>query len=216
MKKFPLRSLAFAMVLPIFVSAGCAWQGDLDSLRNEVSNLQSNMEKANADSASNTKQALDTAAAAARTSEQAAKEALRATELSQQAVEAAQAANTKVARIFEEPKTVVYVLQFETNKSRINHAMGRKLDEILSEWKGKAAAFQVVGHTDMVGSKKANLLLSKKRADEVKAGLVRRGVSKSIVSTVGVGQNALTVQTASGVPSRVNRRVVLKILPKDS
>ena len=93
--------------------------------------------------------------------------------------------------------------------------MRRKLDEILSEWKGKAAAFQIVGHTDMVGSKKFNLLLSQKRADEVKASLVGRGVPVSIISAIGVGQNTPAVQTGGGMPLQVNRRVVLTILPKN-
>lgn len=100
MKQSLIRVAALVLTLPIFLGVGCAWQSDLDSLRREVSSLQSNIDKASTDSAANTKRALDTAAAAARTSEQAAQAARRATELSQQAVAAAQAANRKTERMF--------------------------------------------------------------------------------------------------------------------
>lgn len=107
-----------------------------------------------------------------------------------------------------------YTLEFGFNKSRVSLALGRTLDKILTDWKGKAAAFRIVGHTDMVGSKKYNQILSQKRADAVKAALVRRGVSASNISALGVGQKELAVQTKRGQRLRANRRVLLIVLPK--
>ena len=138
----------------------------------------------------------------------------RAANAAQKAGSAAEAANIRLARMLEKPK--VYTLNFGFNKSQINYAMRRSLDQIISDWKGKAAAIQVVGHADFVGSKNFNLALSWKRADKVKAALVQGGVSPSIIKALGVGQNELSVRTKIGKRLRENRRVVLTILPKNS
>ena len=100
MKQSPIRVAVLVLTLPIFLGVGCAWQSDLDSLRRDVSSLRSNVEKGSVELALNTRRALATAKAAAKTSEQAAMEARRATELSQQAVVAAQAANRRTDRMF--------------------------------------------------------------------------------------------------------------------
>ena len=198
MKKSPLRFVALVMTLPIFLGAGCAWQKDLEALQKEVSSLRT-------ESAARSKQALDMATEASQNAERAAKVARRA-------VEAAEATNMRVVRQLEKPQ--VFTLNFGMNKSDINYALGRRLDEILSDWRDKAATYQIVGYADMVGSKKFNMALSMKRANKLKAALMRRGVSASMVSVLGVGQNDLAVPTKTGKRLRANRRVVLTIVQK--
>jgi outer membrane protein OmpA-like peptidoglycan-associated protein len=117
------------------------------------------------------------------------------------------------------PKPVVdnpteYTLEFGFNKSRVNLALGRTLDKILADWKGKAAGFRIVGHADAVGSEKYNRILSQKRADAVKNALVRRGLPASRISALGVGQKDLAVKTKRGQRLRENRRVQLIIIKK--
>ena len=148
MKKSPLRFVALVMTLPIFLGAGCAWQKDLEALQKEVSSLRT-------ESAASSKQALDMATEASQNAERAAKVARRA-------VEAAEATNMRVVRQLEKPQ--VFTLNFGMNKSDINYALGRRLDEILSDWRDKAATYQIVGYADMVGSKKYNLAVHMKRA----------------------------------------------------
>lgn len=117
----------------------------------------------------------------------------------------------------QKPKIVLpteYTLEFGFNKSRVNFAMGRTLDKILTDWKGKAAAFRLVGHADMVGSKKYNRILSQKRAYAVRDALVRRGLPASRISALGVGQKALAVKTKPGQRLRENRRVRLIVVKK--
>lgn len=45
---------------------------------------------------------------------------------------------------------------------------------------------EVNGHTDESGAEEANVLLSKRRADEVAKALVDRGISADILRTSGV------------------------------
>ncbi len=205
MEKSRFRLLAIVLILPIFLGAGCAWQSDLEKLQKEVSIQRNDIDKVTIEAALGSKRSLDMATAALKNSEQVANAA-------QKAGNAAEAANITLARMLEKPK--VYTLHFGFNKSQINYAMRRSLNEILSDWKGKAAGFRVVGHADLVGSNKFNLALSRKRANKVKAALVQRGVSSSIIQAFGVGEKELAVQTKRGKRLRFNRRVVLTILPK--
>ena len=207
MKKSPFRLLAFVLILPIFLSAGCAWQWDLDALQKEVNSQRNYIDKVSNESALSSKQSLDMATAALKNAEQVANAA-------EKAGNAAETANLTLARMLEKPK--VYTLNFGFNKSQINYAMRRSLDQIINDWKGKATAIRVVGHADLVGSGKFNLALSRKRAAKVKAALVQGGVSPSIIEALGVGQKELAVQTKRGKRLLFNRRVVLTILPKKS
>ena len=204
MKKSPIRFLAVVMMLPFFLGAGCAWQSDLEALQKKVSGLDTNINKVRADASLGSKQALDTATAALKNAERAANAA-------QKAGTAAEAANVRLAHMLAKPTE--YSVKFGFNKSQINYAMGRSLDKIISDWKGKAAAIQVVGHADLMGSKTYNLALSQKRANRIKAALVQRGVSPSIITAHGVGQDDLAVKTKRGKRLLENRRVVLTIVP---
>ena len=198
MKMSHLRFVTLVMTLPIFLGAGCAWQSDLEALQKEVSSLRE-------DSATRSKRSLDMAT-------EASQNAARAANVAHQAVKAAEATNMRVMHELQKPR--VFTLNFGMNKSVVNYSLGRRLDEILSDWRDRAAEYQIVGHADMVGSKKFNMVLSQKRADKVKAALVRRGISASMVSVTGAGQKELAVPTKQGKRLRANRRVVLTIIQK--
>ena len=65
----------------------------------------------------------------------------------------------------------------------------------------------VVGHADRAGPEDYNLRLSKRRADAVKAELVRLGVPANQIATEGRGEMDPLVPTADGVREPQNRRV---------
>lgn len=65
----------------------------------------------------------------------------------------------------------------------------------------------VVGHTDRAGPEDYNLRLSKRRADAVKAELVRLGVPANQITAEGRGEADPLVPTADGVREAQNRRV---------
>lgn len=66
---------------------------------------------------------------------------------------------------------------------------------------------EAVGHTDTTGSKEYNLRLSERRAQSVKAELVRLGIPAGVITTKGVGFSQLLVPTGPGVRELKNRRV---------
>lgn len=85
---------------------------------------------------------------------------------------------------------------------------------------GKVTFVLVTGHTDRIGSQQYNQKLSEKRADAVKAYLVKKGMNADTIETMGAGKT----QPVSGVscddklPKKKlieclapNRRVVVEI-----
>jgi len=69
----------------------------------------------------------------------------------------------------------------------------------------------VIGHTDTVGNDAANDLLSRQRADVVRAGFVARGLATDKVLTVGRGKREPAVATGDGVAEPRNRRVEILV-----
>ena len=68
---------------------------------------------------------------------------------------------------------------------------------------------EITGHTDSIGEPGYNVQLSKRRAESVKADLIRRGVAANRLSTDGVGaaEPKATNKTLQG--RAINRRVEL-------
>jgi outer membrane protein OmpA-like peptidoglycan-associated protein len=69
----------------------------------------------------------------------------------------------------------------------------------------------VIGHTDSVGSDAANDVLSRQRAEVVRAAFIARGLSADKVVTIGRGKRDLAVPTGDGVAEPRNRRVEILV-----
>ena len=70
-----------------------------------------------------------------------------------------------------------------------------------------ASEVQITGHTDTVGSAEINDALSRDRAVEIRAVLVRQGLPVAAARTTGRGERELRIPTADGVGEAGNRRV---------
>lgn len=106
----------------------------------------------------------------------------------------AAAAAGKVADEPPPPASISMQIQFAFNSDRIegasattmgNLAMALKSDEL------KGRRFQVIGHTDGVGSAAYNMRLSQMRAASVKRFLVDHGVESDRLATSGTGASDL-------------------------
>src|SRR5512132_2672389 len=71
------------------------------------------------------------------------------------------------------------------------------------------------GHTDLSGSPQYNLRLSERRAEAVKAELVRLGVPAAVITTIGKGEEDPLVPTKDGVREAQNRHVEI-VIPRPS
>jgi outer membrane protein OmpA-like peptidoglycan-associated protein len=75
------------------------------------------------------------------------------------------------------------------------------------EWK-----LQISGHTDNVGDAQKNLVLSKQRAEAVKAYLVSKGVEASRLNTLFFGETQPIATNDTPEGRQKNRRVEMTVV----
>jgi OOP family OmpA-OmpF porin len=119
-------------------------------------------------------------------------------------------ADTLAEEIAKSGRAAVYGINFDTGKSTIKPESEQVLSEIAKlltnnpDWK-----LGVEGHTDNVGSKAANQMLSQQRAAAVVAWLVSHGIDKARLSAQGVGDARPVADNSSEEGRAKNRRVEL-------
>ncbi len=121
------------------------------------------------------------------------------------------------------PYDVSYTAESGVTHSTLNEAMlfargsavlkkgsGKELDKIATELKKSDNKFTVQGHTDSTGTEAGNLKLSQKRADVVKAALIKRGIKAERVRSKGYAATRPVVKDAkTAADHQKNRRVVI-------
>lgn len=104
----------------------------------------------------------------------------------------------------------LYGISFDTGKDGIKPESEPLLEEIAALLtQNGGLKLSVEGHTDNVGDKKANLALSKKRAESVKKWLVGKGVAAARLGTDGFGDGKPVADNRTDDGRAKNRRVEL-------
>ena len=99
---------------------------------------------------------------------------------------------------------------FARDSSVLKKESGPSLDKLAAELKPTSGPISVQGHTDSTGTDAINKPLSQKRADAVKAALVKRGVAADRLVAKGYGSSMPVVKKAkSAADHQKNRRVVV-------
>jgi OmpA-OmpF porin, OOP family len=105
------------------------------------------------------------------------------------------------------PQRQMFIVFFEFDKSTLTADGRRIVDSAAAAYKSGKSGVQIAGYTDLAGTQQYNLALSKRRADTVKAALVRDGVPASAIDESWHGKENPRVPTADGVREPQNRRV---------
>ena len=101
-----------------------------------------------------------------------------------------------------------FTLYFIEGKDELTDESKQIVESVFSEIsKHPVPDLLVIGHTDTVGNDQVNDVLSRQRAETVRAALIDRGIAPEIVSAIGRGKRELFVPTADGVAEPRNRRV---------
>jgi outer membrane protein OmpA-like peptidoglycan-associated protein len=101
-----------------------------------------------------------------------------------------------------------YLVFFDWDKYNLTDRARAIIKEAaMNSTKVQVTRIEVNGYTDTSGTPKYNLGLSIRRADAVKAELIRNGVPASEIVTKGFGDTHLLVPTGPGVREPQNRRV---------
>ena len=110
-------------------------------------------------------------------------------------------------------KTAFDDLEFIPGSAVIKDGSNNSLNDLAGlmlkkpEWK-----IQISGHTDNVGNDQTNLILSKKRAESVKAYLVSKNVPADRVKTLFFGKTKPIASNDTEEGRQKNRRVEMKII----
>jgi len=101
-----------------------------------------------------------------------------------------------------------YLVFFDWDKANLTDRARQIIAEAAqNSTRVQVTQIQVAGHADRTGTAAYNMVLSRRRADNVAAELVRLGVPKNIIMIQAFGDTKPLVPTAAGVREPQNRRV---------
>jgi len=103
----------------------------------------------------------------------------------------------------------MYLVFFDWNSSKIGEGGENVLDAVAAEIRkrdGEIVRVNIIGHADTSGAKTYNRKLGLRRANAVKAALVKRGISAEKFMVDTHGEEDLLVKTADNVREPANRR----------
>lgn len=101
-----------------------------------------------------------------------------------------------------------YIVFFDFDKSNLTTEARSQVRSASDSSKASGVTrIELTGHTDRSGSPQYNMALSQRRADAVKAELVRLGTPASQIVTYAKGESSPLVPTPDGVKEPQNRRV---------
>jgi len=105
-----------------------------------------------------------------------------------------------------------FVVYFEFDKSDLTPEGAKVVQDAAAAYKQTGSArIAVTGYTDLAGTQQYNLGLSKRRADTVRAALVRQGVPDGAIAEAWRGKQNPAVPTPDGVREPRNRRVEIML-----
>jgi OOP family OmpA-OmpF porin len=97
---------------------------------------------------------------------------------------------------------------FEFNSAKLRNQEIKKLDEVAAyAEKYKDAQLESSGHTCSIGTEAYNQKLSERRAESVKAYLIKKGVAAQRIVTVGYGEAKPVADNKTREGRELNRRV---------
>lgn len=118
-------------------------------------------------------------------------------------------ANAILKELNETGKAILYI-NFDSGKSTIKKESLPVIEQIIEMMKqAPEIKISVEGHTDSDGSNESNLKLSEARAKEVVDVIVKSGVDKSRLSSVGFGEEKPIADNSTEEGKAKNRRVEL-------
>jgi len=114
------------------------------------------------------------------------------------------------------PRTFVFDhLNFESASTKITPQSEQTLKDLTAILKAYSAVnVRLEGHTDSVGAKEANRMLSQNRADAIRATLVASGVDAKRMETAGWGEERPIASNDTDEGRAKNRRLEMTVLTK--
>ena len=115
---------------------------------------------------------------------------------------------------YDPPRTITLKnVFFDSGKAILKKESYAALNELYDALRMKPAmVIEIAGHTDNVGSKEANQLLSEQRAVSVRAYLIRKGIAANRIQAKGYGDTEPVAYNDSSEGRQQNRRTEVRII----
>jgi len=107
---------------------------------------------------------------------------------------------------------ILQIIYFDFDKSKLSNVSIKEIKNFINKNKSAIKKFIVVGHTDTMGTKKYNQILSLERAKAIQKILIELGIEKNNIQILGKGEDKLRVQTPDEIKHPANRRVEISPL----
>ena len=110
-------------------------------------------------------------------------------------------------------QATLYGVRFESDSAVLSSAAEPTLRQVLSVFEQDPGLhLEIAGHTDATASDRHNQVLSRRRAESVRAWLVERGVAADQLVAVGHGESQPVADNGTPQGRRLNRRVEIVVL----
>jgi len=110
-------------------------------------------------------------------------------------------------------KIILEKIYFDSGSDVILASSYRQLDQLTQLMKSNLGLkLEISGHTDNVGEDLPNMLLSQKRADNIRYYLIGKSVEPSKITSVGKGSKQPIASNDSETDRQENRRVEIQIV----
>lgn len=102
---------------------------------------------------------------------------------------------------------------FDVDKDTLREAGRQELDTLAKDLHAvkRIEQITIVGHTDSTGAETYNQALSERRAATVRHYLISKGISSTIMNSIGMGESSPVASNASSEGRQQNRRVDISI-----
>lgn len=126
----------------------------------------------------------------------------------EQPVRGANAPTPKNPPPADSPRFVLDGVEFDTGKAVLRASSKEELEQVIAYMAHKKSArIEISGHTDNVGPAKANMALSKKRAEAVRTYMIKKGIDGSRIEAVGYGDTMPIGDNNTEEGRQRNRRI---------
>ncbi|HHO49001.1 MAG TPA: OmpA family protein [Desulfobacteraceae bacterium] len=120
----------------------------------------------------------------------------------------------KISRTFREAlaaeprRPEIFLLYYQRDSTRLTDQSTALIPQILEAIRERESLdISVIGHTDRIGDRKYNFILSRERARHVRDLLVEKGVDAELISVTSHGEDNPLIPTPDEVAEPKNRRV---------
>jgi outer membrane protein OmpA-like peptidoglycan-associated protein len=114
--------------------------------------------------------------------------------------------------IVEKVSLAARQIQFKVRSDVLTAPSLKVLDEVVEALKSEPGVqITVEGHSSLDGTAEANLLLSQKRADNVKRYMVSKGIPAERITAIGYGATRPLSMDTTDAAANLNRRVEIKL-----